>query len=152
MLGANTVVREHAKIAAHSVLGARNVAGQCMEFGGVTFDGVVMIHYGCVTALIGAHVDLGAATVCGTWRFDEATRPQRVGQRVELPPRYGQYTYVGDYSRTGVNAMCMPGVKIGWHCCVGPGVCLQEDLREGQLVLAKQEHLHLDWGPARYAW
>ena len=61
-------------------------------------------------------------------------------------------SYLGDYSRTGVNAILMPGVKVGAYSCVGAGVILYEDLPSRQLVLARQELVRRPWGPERYGW
>ena len=59
---------------------------------------------------------------------------------------------MGDYTRTGVNAILMPGVKVGAYSCVGPGVILYDDVESGTVVLAKQEQVRNPWGPESYGW
>ncbi|MEM3258262.1 MAG: nucleoside-diphosphate-sugar pyrophosphorylase, partial [Thermoproteota archaeon] len=93
--------------------------------------------------------DIGAATVCGTLRFDdektivEVKGKKLIGENV---------AFIGDYCRTGVNAILMPGVRVGPYSIVGPGVILYEDLEPYKIVLAKQELVKKDWGPNKYGW
>ena len=63
-----------------------------------------------------------------------------------------QRLYMGDYSRTGVNAMLMPGCKVGCYSCVGPGVIAYEDVPSRTVVLVKQELTTRPWGPEKYGW
>jgi UDP-N-acetylglucosamine diphosphorylase / glucose-1-phosphate thymidylyltransferase / UDP-N-acetylgalactosamine diphosphorylase / glucosamine-1-phosphate N-acetyltransferase / galactosamine-1-phosphate N-acetyltransferase len=97
-------------------------------------------------------VDIGAATVCGTLRFDDAEQTSIINGRRETPSTNSGSSYLGDYSRTGVNAILMPGVKVGAYSCVGPGVLLTDDLPSRTLVLVKQELVRRSWGPERYGW
>jgi len=46
-------------------------------------------------------------------------------------------TYFGDYSRTGVNVITMPGIKIGAYSCVGAGIVVYEDVPSRTLRLAQ---------------
>jgi UDP-N-acetylglucosamine diphosphorylase / glucose-1-phosphate thymidylyltransferase / UDP-N-acetylgalactosamine diphosphorylase / glucosamine-1-phosphate N-acetyltransferase / galactosamine-1-phosphate N-acetyltransferase len=151
-VGKDTICRDYCTVAEGSVLGARGLFAHGSEFSGVAFDTVYLYHYCCITALIGNNVDIGAATVCGTWRFDEATRVQNVGGHKETPLHCGDATYLGDYCRTGVNVMFMPGVKVGSYSCIGAGAIVYEDVPERTLLLPKQEHVLKPWGPERYGW
>ncbi len=151
-LGAYSVVREYARVHDNAIVGAHNVLGHCAEFAGVSFEHVLLWHYCCITAVIGAHTDIGAATCCGTWRFDDTVREQRIDTHYERPPYHGGMTFLGDRVRTGVNAVINPGVRVGQHSCIGPGVILYDDVQDGQLVLAKQEQVIKPWGPERYCW
>ena len=68
------------------------------------------------------------------------------------PPPDSWPTYFGDYSRTGVNVITMPGVKIGAYSCVGAGIVVYEDIPSRTLTLLKQETVTRPWGPERYGW
>jgi bifunctional UDP-N-acetylglucosamine pyrophosphorylase/glucosamine-1-phosphate N-acetyltransferase len=149
-VGAHTRCEEYCKVGSGSVLGPHGVISHCAEFDGVTFDVVYLYHYSCVTALIGTHVDVGAATVCGTWRFDDSVKAQSVRGRNETPECFGAHTYIGDYCRTGVNAIFMPGVKVGYYSCVGAGAIVYDDVPERTMLLAKQDHVLKPWGPEKY--
>ena len=99
-----------------------------------------------------ARTDIGAATVCGTLRFDDRDTPIQVEGRYEVPPYGANATYMGDYCRTGVNAIIMPGRRIGAYSVVGPGVILYDDVPSKTMVMAKQELITKPWGPERYGW
>ena len=87
----------------------------------------------------------------GTLRFDDgarcktskATRDTHVGANA---------AYIGDFCRTGVNAMLMPGTKIGSYSVVGPGVLVSEDVPSRTMVLLQQQTVTRSWGPERYGW
>jgi len=152
MVGAGGRVRDYALLGSDSVLGPHSVCGHGAEFEGTLLEGAYLYHYCEINGVVGARVDIGAATVCGTLRFDDDEAPQRVGGRRERPLVGSNASYLGDYSRTGVNSVLMPGVKVGAYSCVGPGVVLYDDLPSRQLVLVKQELERRPWGPERYGW
>ncbi len=60
--------------------------------------------------------------------------------------------YLGDYTRTGVNTIIMPGVKVGPYSVIGAGVILNEDLPNNSLIYVKQELVRKSWGPEKYGW
>ncbi|MCP4640075.1 MAG: NTP transferase domain-containing protein [bacterium] len=152
VIGANSRCEHYCNINAGAVIGSNCLVSHCAELSGILFDTVFLYHYCSITGLVGCNVDIGAATVCGTWRFDDGTKPHVVKGHKETPGSYGALTYIGDYCRTGVNVMFMPGVKIGSYSCVGPGAIVSEDLPERSLLLAKQEQVVKEWGPQKYGW
>jgi bifunctional UDP-N-acetylglucosamine pyrophosphorylase/glucosamine-1-phosphate N-acetyltransferase len=119
---------------------------------GTMFDGAYLYHYCEIAGLVGTSVDIGAATVCGTLRFDDGLAEHRVKGRRERPLQEANATYFGDYSRTGVNVITMPGVKIGAYSCIGAGIVVYEDVPNRTLMLLKQETVTRPWGPERYGW
>ncbi len=150
--GANTRCQDYCLVGDGSVLGDRTIIGHCAEFEGVTFEKVYLYHYCCVTGLVGTHVDIGAATVSGAWRFDDKVKNHKIDGRDEIPECFGNATFIGDYCRTGVNAMFMPGVKIGYYSCIGPGVIVYDDVPERTMLLARQEQAQKPWGPEKLGW
>ncbi|MGI6459645.1 MAG: NTP transferase domain-containing protein [Candidatus Hydrogenedentales bacterium] len=152
-VGNDTQIRDYCSVNDYAVIGSKSLVKHDAEFGGVMFDVVYLYHYCCITALLGNNVDIGAATVCGTLRFDNGIKTQINKGHKEVPDaRYGDLTIIGDYSRTGVNVMFMPGVKVGYYSCVGAGAIVYEDVPERTLLLPKQEHILKPWGPERYGW
>ncbi len=149
--GRNCKIRDYCLLG-DSVLGHKCIVGHGAEFEGVAFNTVYLYHYCEVFGVLGEAVDIGAATVCGTLRFDDGETFHKVRGKREVPHIGANASYIGDFSRTGVNAILMPGVKIGSYCCVGPGVVLYEDLPHRTLVLVKQEMERREWGPERYGW
>lgn len=135
-----------------SVVGRRCVVSHAAELSGVIFDGVYLYHYMEIYGVVGARTDIGAATVCGSLRFDDGRTVHRIRGRREIPRRHSNATFIGDYCRTGVNATIMPGKKIGPYSIIGPGVLLEDDLPRGTGVRVKQVQERYPWGPDRYGW
>lgn len=152
VVGSGCSVRQYCLVDGGSVLGNNCVVGHGAEFSGVAFDTVYLYHYMEYWGILGRNVDLGAATVCGTLRFDNGETECRVKGRLERPREFANATYVGDFCRTGVNAIFMPGVKTGVYSIVGPGVLLAEDLPNNKIVMLKQETTVRDWSPDKYGW
>jgi NDP-sugar pyrophosphorylase family protein len=152
IVGARTRVKDYALVGSGTVIGPDAIVAHGAEFSGILLEGVYLYHYCEIAGICGARVDIGAATVCGTLRFDDGHTPHRIAGRPEFPRAGADSSYLGDYSRTGVNAILMPGVKTGVYSCVGPGVILYEDLPDRKMVLARQELVFKDWGPEKYGW
>jgi len=133
------------------VVGDHCVLGHGAEFDGVLFDGVCLYHYCEMAGVLGSKVDVGAATVCGTLRFDDGAAEIMVKGRKERV-HGANCAFIGDYSRTGVNTIIMPGVRVGCYSCLGPGAIIYEDVPDRTLLLAKQELITKPWGPERYGW
>jgi len=152
VVGEETVLRDYCQIGGHSTLGPRGVYGHGAEYSGVALDTVYCYHYCEIWGVTGSAVDYGAATVCGNLRFDDGETEWRVKGRAEVPTYASNAAYLGDYCRTGVNAILMPGRRVGVYSCVGPGVVLYEDVPDRTMVLVKQELETRPWGPERYGW
>ena len=135
-----------------STLGDRCVVNHCAEFSGMAMENVYLYHYMEFYGVIGMNTDLGAATVCGTLRHDDGRTAHRVKGRREQPLHYSCACFLGDFSRTGVNAIIMPGKKTGVYSIVGSGVVLDKDLPDRTSVFVKQEQERRPWGPERYGW
>ena len=151
-LGGDVKVRDYALLEGGTVCGDRGVYGHGSEFSGVAFDNVYLYHYCEMSGVLGSSVDIGAATVCGTLRFDDREASLPVNGRRESPREGANDTYIGDYSRTGVNAILMPGTLIGCYSCVGAGVLVTGAIPSRQIVTVKQELVTRPWGPERYGW
>jgi bifunctional UDP-N-acetylglucosamine pyrophosphorylase/glucosamine-1-phosphate N-acetyltransferase len=157
-VGENTLIGDDCKIwrgclvGGKSVIGHRCVVGHGAEVEGLIMDEAYSYHYGEYWGILGKCCDLGAATVCGTLRFDDGETTHRVKGRKETPRWHSNATYLGDYVRTGVNAILMPGVKAGPYSLIGAGVYLNEDIPNNTAVFVEQTHKKSSWGPERYGW
>lgn len=151
-IGARSRISDYCMVSGGTVVGNGCIVGHDAEMEGVMLDGSFLYHYCEVMGVVGQKVDLGAATVCGTLRFDDDETLHKVNGRREKPEFGANGTYFGDFSRTGVNVITMPGVKIGSYSCIGAGVVVYEDIPDRKLVLLKQELIVKDWGPERYGW
>ncbi len=152
VIGPGCKVANYCQIGGHTTIGPLNVIDHCAEISGVTMDRVYLYHYMEFWGVIGSGVDLGAATVCGNLRFDDGQAVHMVLGRRETPRYAANAVFLGDYCRTGVNTVLLPGVKVGPYSCVGPGVIASEDVPARTLLLARQELVRKPWGPERYGW
>lgn len=152
VIGNGCRVSDYCLVGEGSVIGDRCIVGHGAELDGVLLDGAYLYHYCEISGVVGCSVDIGAATVCGTLRFDDGLAEHRVGGRRERPPFGANASYFGDFSRTGVNVITMPGAKIGAYSCVGAGIVVYEDVPSRTLLLLKQETVSRSWGPERYGW
>jgi NDP-sugar pyrophosphorylase family protein len=151
-VGPDTRVTGYARVGDHTSLGPRCKIGHCAEVHGVMFGRSTVMHYCEVWGVFGEAVDIGAATVCGTLRFDDQPQPQKVKGRYENP-RYGSdATFIGDFCRTGANSIFQPGSKVGAYSAIGPGVIVSGDVPENSLLLLKQDVERREWGPEKYGW
>ncbi len=152
VIGPGTLVRDYCLIGGHSSLGGRGIYGHGAEFSGVALETVYCYHYCEIWGVVGQAVDFGAATVCGNLRFDDGATAWRIKGRRETPTYASNAAYFGDFSRTGVNAIIMPGRRIGVYSVVGAGVVAYDDLPDRQLMMLKQDVTTRSWGPEQYGW
>lgn len=152
VIGDDCYIGNYCYISGGTSIGDRCVVNHCAELSGIIMECVYLYHYMEFYGIIGSNTDLGAATVCGTLRFDDGGAMHRIKSRKEFPRNHSNATYLGDYCRTGVNAILMPGSKVGPYSIIGPGVLLQEDVPNGTLVMQKQELVKGKWGPEKYGW
>jgi bifunctional UDP-N-acetylglucosamine pyrophosphorylase/glucosamine-1-phosphate N-acetyltransferase len=135
-----------------SVVGDDCVVSHCAELSGVLFRRVYLYHYMELYGLIGENTDIGAATVCGSLRFDDGETVQVTKGRREAPRNFSCATYIGDYCRTGVNVVIGPGRKIGPYSIIGAGTILNQDVPDHTLLYPKQELVQKAWSEDKYGW
>lgn len=152
VIGQRTTIRRYSQIEHNTTIGDDCFVGHAAEVAGLLLHRVYAYHYGEFWGIIGDNSDLGAATVCGNLRFDDLETLHRVKGRRELPHFGANAAYLGDYVRTGVNTIIMPGAKVGPYSVIGAGTMISGDVPERQLVFMKQEHEIRDWGPEKYGW
>ena len=151
MIGSGSVIRHSCMIHEETVIGPGNKVDFGAEISGVTMEGTAAVH-GCeVFGVVGRYVDIAAGVVMAVLRFEDAQVPRRVNGRV-YRSAYTNCVCFGDYTRTGVHTTFLPGVSVGSRCAVGPGVLVEEDVRDNTLLLLRQETVQKEWGSARYGW
>jgi bifunctional UDP-N-acetylglucosamine pyrophosphorylase/glucosamine-1-phosphate N-acetyltransferase len=152
IVGEQVVIDDYAKVS-HAVVGNGSLISHTAEFlGGVIMENVYLMHNCELYGVLGHSVDIGAGTVCGTLRFDDRETPHRITGRWETPQHGSNATYLGDYSRTGVNVVILPGKHIGPYAVVGPGVVVNRDIEAYTEVLLEQQWTVRKWGPEQYGW
>ena len=151
-IGPRCQVKDYAWVGEYSSIGARCKLGHCAEVHGVTFGRSTIQHYCEVVGVLGLAVDVGAGTTFGTLRFDDRPQGHRVRGRWETPRRASEASFIGDFCRTGVGSLLMPGSKVGAYSAIGPGVLVEGDVPESSLLVLKQQVERREWGPEKYGW
>ncbi|WP_216600087.1 sugar phosphate nucleotidyltransferase [Bacillus sp. FJAT-25509] len=153
VIGDHTAIRNYCIIYDGVSIGSHCIFDHCAEFlGGMVMDKVYLYHYGEFYGAIGSHTDIGAATVCGTLRFDDGETEHVVNGRKEIPLHFSNAAYIGDYCRTGVNTIIMPGCKIGAYSVLGAGAIIDKDIEQNSLVFVKQDLVIKKWSEKKYGW
>jgi UDP-N-acetylglucosamine diphosphorylase/glucosamine-1-phosphate N-acetyltransferase len=89
-------------------------------------------------SITGENCNLGAGTVTANYRLDAGTIKMTVKGRVVDSGRRKLGAVLGDSVKAGINALFMPGVKVGSKSMVGPNVIVYRDLPADTVVLLKQ--------------
>jgi NDP-sugar pyrophosphorylase family protein len=156
VVGNNSILKNYCQVGGPSTIGPQCKIGHMASFEGVCFDRVYLVHYCEFTGVIGSGTDIGAATVCGNLRFDDKKTLHDIKGRKETEPfnRWINFSFLGDYCRTGVNTILMPGSKIGPYSIIGPGVLLQKkNIPEKTIILKEDNTVEKEWaGPDKYGW
>jgi bifunctional UDP-N-acetylglucosamine pyrophosphorylase/glucosamine-1-phosphate N-acetyltransferase len=90
-------------------------------------------------SILGENCNLGAGTIMGNYRLDAGTIKMMIKDKIVDSGRTKLGTVLGDDVKTGINALFMPGVKIGNGSWVGPGVIVDRDLPPKSAALLKQD-------------
>jgi UDP-N-acetylglucosamine diphosphorylase/glucosamine-1-phosphate N-acetyltransferase len=90
-------------------------------------------------SVIGEDCNLGAGTITANYRFDAGAIKMMVKDRLVNSERNKLGAVLGDNVKTGINALLMPGVKVGNDSWVGPNVVVQRDVPPRSRVFLKQE-------------
>lgn len=152
VIGDRCRIRNACFIERCATVGNECVISHAAELDGMILDRVYLYHYMEWNGIIGVNTDLGAATVCGSLRFDDSITTQRIKGRREHQDEYADSVFLGDYCRTGVNAIFMPGVKVGVYSIVGAGVMLNKDVADNTLIYNEQNLIEKHWGSEKYGW
>lgn len=89
-------------------------------------------------SILGENCNLGAGTVTANYRFDAGPVKMMVKGELVDSERKKLGVVMGDNVKTGINALLMPGVKVGNNSWVGPNVVVDRDLPANSVVLLKQ--------------
>lgn len=124
IIGQNCLVRE-------SMIGANCVIGFATEIARSYIGDNCWFHTNYIgDSVISSNVALGAGSVLANYKLNEGMIKSYVGDQKIDTGKVKLGSIIGAGARLGVNVSIMPGVKIGRHCFVGPGVVLDRDLAD----------------------
>ena len=101
---------DYCDVGGNTAIGNRCIIGHGAEMSGVMMDKVYLYHYCEMSGVFGCATDIGAATVCGTLRFDDKDTAHNIKGRYEVPPYGANATYMGDRAIVSMPLSC-PAVK-----------------------------------------
>ena len=107
-------------------------------------DACILHHNYVGDSVLEERVAMGFGTVTGNWPFyPPPVRTTVGGERTRTDmEKFG--AIIGAGVRTGIGVLLNPGVKVGRDTYIGPGVVLTRDVKEGQMLLVKQELIQRD--------
>lgn len=91
-------------------------------------------------SVIGDDVSFGSGAITANLRLDEKEIYSEVSKSKINTQMNKLGTIIGSGARIGINAMIMPGVKVGKGSFVGSGILLSKDLDENKVCFLRQEH------------
>ncbi len=89
-------------------------------------------------SVIGQGCNLGAGTVTANLRLDDGTVKMPVKDAMVDSGRRKLGVILGDGVKSGINALFMPGIKVGCNSWIGPNVVVCRDLAADKILLLKQ--------------
>jgi len=133
-IGPNSYIRPYTVIGEHVKIGA-----SCEIKSSVIMNYTHIPHLSYVgDSVIGEHVNFGAGTITANLRFNDV--PVKVvlkGAKVSSG-RGKLGAFIGDYVKTGVDVMFMPGVKVGAYSWISPGLVIYDDVPPKTFVKPKE--------------
>jgi bifunctional UDP-N-acetylglucosamine pyrophosphorylase/glucosamine-1-phosphate N-acetyltransferase len=127
-------------IRAYTSIGKKVRVGNACEIkNSIIMDNVHIGHLSYVgDSILGENCNLGAGTITANYRLDGGTIKMMVKDKVVDSGRTKLGAVLGDNVKAGINALFMPGVKVGCNSWVGPNVVVHRDVAADTVVLLKQ--------------
>jgi len=134
-VGPNCFVRAFTSIGEGVRVGSGCEVKNCL-----VLDGVHVGHLSYIgDSVIGEGCNLGAGTVTANLRLDDGSVKMRVRGVVVDSGRRKLGVVLGDGVKSGINALFMPGVKVGCNSWIGANVVVSRDVGSDRLVVLKQD-------------
>jgi bifunctional UDP-N-acetylglucosamine pyrophosphorylase/glucosamine-1-phosphate N-acetyltransferase len=138
-IGKNTIIG-NGSLVRESIIGESCVVGYCTEIARSLIGSPSWFHTNYVgDSIFDGDISMGSGAITANLRLDEAEIVSMIGNKKIGTKRNKLGCIVGAGTRFGVNAVPMPGIKIGQNSFVGAGVVLNQDLPDGSFCAAKQE-------------
>lgn len=140
-IGKNTVVGPNAYLREFTNIGDNCHIGASVELKNtIILSGTNVPHLSYVgDSIIGTNCNLGAGTLVGNLRLDNANVKMRIKGKLVDSGRRKLGCVIGNNTKLGLNVMVNSGRKIGNNCFVGPGVIVYKDVPDDTSVRFKQK-------------
>jgi len=134
-IGPNCYIRPYTSI-------GRNVrVGNAVEIkNSILMDHVHIGHLSYVgDSIIGEGCNLGAGTITANLRFDGKPVKMRIKGEMIDTDRRKMGVVMGDYVKTGIGVLFMPGVKVGCNSWIGPNIVAYKDVPSNIIMTLQQQ-------------
>jgi bifunctional UDP-N-acetylglucosamine pyrophosphorylase/glucosamine-1-phosphate N-acetyltransferase len=116
------------------------VGNACEVKNSIIMDGTHVGHLSYVgDSILGERCNLAAGTITANLRLDDGHVKMLVKGKVVDSGRRKLGAILGDGVKTGINALFMPGVKVGANSWVGANFTVHRDVPADTVVLLKQD-------------
>jgi bifunctional UDP-N-acetylglucosamine pyrophosphorylase/glucosamine-1-phosphate N-acetyltransferase len=116
------------------------VGNACEVKNSIIMDGTHVGHLSYVgDSILCENCNLAAGTITANLRLDDASVKMFVKGEVVDTGRRKLGAILGDNVKTGINALLMPGVKVGVNSWIGANFTVHKDVPANTIVLLKQE-------------
>jgi bifunctional UDP-N-acetylglucosamine pyrophosphorylase/glucosamine-1-phosphate N-acetyltransferase len=133
-LGPNCYIRPYTSIGKKV-----RVGNACEIKNSIIMDGTHIGHLSYVgDSILCENCNLGAGTITANYRLDAGTIKMMVKDEVVDSGRKKLGVVLGDNVKTGINALLMPGVKVGNNSWVGPNLVVHRDLPSNTVASLSQ--------------
>lgn len=139
-IGPNSFVRPYTSIGQKARIG-----NACEIKNSIIMNGAHIGHLSYVgDSIIGENCNFGAGTIIANYRFDSKPVKMKVKDKVVDTGKRKLGIVLGDDVKTGINALFMPGVKVGNGSWIGPNVTIYRDVPPHTRILTKEKHQQYD--------
>jgi NDP-sugar pyrophosphorylase family protein len=136
-IGPNSVIGNNTLLRGYCHIGANSVVGYSTEVKHSYIGDNCWFHSNYIgDSIIEDDCSFGSGAITANFRLDEANIRVNVNGN-DIDTGYDKLgAMIGNSCRVGINANLMPGVRIGYHCFIGPHVCITRDLVENKKALS----------------
>jgi UDP-N-acetylglucosamine diphosphorylase/glucosamine-1-phosphate N-acetyltransferase len=140
-IGENSDVGPNCYIRPSTSLGKNvRVGNACEVKNSIIMDGTHIGHLSYVgDSILCDHCNLGAGTITANYRLDAGNVKMMIKNKIVDSGRRKLGVVFGDNVKTGINALFMPGVKVGNDSWVGPNVTVKRDLPPNSIMMLMQD-------------
>lgn len=139
-IGKNTIVGPNAYLREFTTIGDNCHIGAGVELKNtIILNNTNVPHLSYIgDSIIGKDCNLGAGTLVGNLRLDNANVKMRIKGELADSGRRKLGCVIGNNTKLGLNVMVNSGRRIGNNCMVGPGVIVYKDIPDDTNVRLKQ--------------
>lgn len=116
------------------------IGNACEVKNSIIMDGTHIGHLSYVgDSILCERCNLAAGTIVANLRLDNKNVKMLIKDRVVDSGRRKLGTVLGDGVKTGINALLMPGVKVGTNSWIGANFIVRRDVPANSIVMIEQE-------------